>query len=333
MKVQHGRYAAAAIGAALVCCSWAAQGAAPASTTPIGAIAAADLGSAKEEARLALRDGNYAKAAKLTSQIAVAEPDSALNWYRLAISSMRSGDPATAMNALTSAEAADPRLTFASSPQRFEALRAEIRDSLPKALASKELDPAALDGTQSGSLDAVTRQLGELGGKIDRVNKSLGQMSDQQRAQAAASRVERAIWIVGFAAAALLASVLVVLGMDRAARLRRSNDLRDLSSMPLQQLIIASRDTTSILLQRLQTHEHQATEIYSVMQRVLPVLERESGRAVVRVGPLTQGKALADVAHSLGAKAPVLGRSNADVIHKQAVQAALAPPSPERLAA
>lgn len=284
-----------------------------------------------EAARAALRDGDYARVVQLTSEIAKTEPDAALNWYRMAIAASRSGDPARASEALARAERADPALRFASTPQRVEKLRADIRAALAQAsaaideaaaapaptpsVATQEVDPGA-----TASVAIVGQQIQgmqqALDKRLDDIAKELSAVSSNQAAAVRASNWERAAWIIGFLVAIVMCAALIALYMERAARARRQAELRSWAQLPLQQLVALTRDTNALLMQRLERHGHKDTDLFTQLLRSQPALERESGRSPVSIAALTGGKLLADVNHPLQGKAKVLGHSDPGELHR-----------------
>ena len=292
-----------------------------------------------EAARAALRSGHYDRVVQLTSEIAKTEPATALNWYRMAIAAHRASDPSLARDALARAERADPSLAFASTPQRVEKLRADIREAMstaPEATTTAVATPAPvvappgaadIDPIATAAAAVVGQQLQGMQQAIDRrldkISQDLSAVNTNQAAAVKAANWERAVWIVGVLLAILVGAGGFTLILDRAAKARRENDLRKLAELPLQQLIAATRDANALLLQRLERHGHRETDLYTQVARTQPSLERESGRSGVSVSKLTEGKALADVAHPMQAKSKVLGRSDAADVHREATRRAL----------
>lgn len=283
--------------------------------------------SPAEGARIALAEGDYARVLALTRQAAVTEPTLATNWYRMAIAAARMGEFPTAARALANAEAADPKRTFASSSARVDKLRADIQSGLSQAAsgapAAGELEPAGLKSTTAG-IDAIGKDVVDMRTKMDALSRQFAAVSQAQQSATSAADTERSIWIIGFAMMLLACTAGCAALVHRAAIARRESQMRTVSQMPLQDLITFNRDATAALLQRLQIHGQQQSEIYVTVQRMLPVLERESGRAAVKVPELTRGVALAGPDHDLKPAAPVLGRTSSTDIHQLAVATALA---------
>lgn len=123
--------------------------------------------------------------------------------------------------------------------------------------------------------------------------------------------------------AILIGAAGFTLILERAARIRRENDLRKLAELPLQQLITVARDANALLLQRLERHGHRETDLYTQLARAHPSLERESGRSRVSMTEWTDGKVLADVPHTMQQKSKVLGRSDPAELHREAARRAL----------
>jgi hypothetical protein len=315
-----------AAGVVLFACAMAAQAADPAMN---------------EAARAALRDGNYAKVVQLTAEIAKTEPDAALNWYRLAIAAARMGDPVRAGNALAQAERVDPSLRFASTPQRVEKLRAEIRAALAQGAAPADTAPAPVmvaagpspaasaspsaslqedDPSATAAVAVVGRQLQgmqeKLDQRLDKLAKDLSAVSVNQAAAAKASSWERAAWIVGFLMAIVASAAMIAVYLERSVRARREAQIRNLAQLPLLQLVATTRDANAILLQRLEQHGHKDTDLYAQLVRSQPALERESGKSRVAISPFTNDKLLVDTNRPLQPKAKVLGHSDPGELHR-----------------
>jgi hypothetical protein len=245
----------------------------------------------------------------------------------MAIAAARMGDFPAAARALANAEAADPKRTFASSSARVDKLRADIQAGLSRAASGApavgEMEQAALKSGTVG-IDAIGKDVGDMRTKMDALSRQFATASEAQQNAAAAADTERSIWIIGFVTICLACTGGCAALVHRAAIARRESQMRTVSQMPLQDLITFNRDAIAALLQRLQIHGQQQSEIYVTVQRMLPVLERESGRAAVKVPELTKGVALAGPDHDLKAAAPVLGRTSPTDIHQLAVASALA---------
>lgn len=291
-------------------------------------VASAQVVDRNEAARQALRDGQYARAVVLTQQIAASEPESAMNWYRLAIAAVRTGQASLASDALANATRLDPELKFASSRERVEKLHSEIRGLQAAAASASAAAPAVVDPDPAAVGTALGQQLGGLQQHLDKrfegVSSEIAAMRAKQEAAAQGSAAERTAWVVGFVVAVLVAAGMVALILDRAARARRENDLRDLAALPLPQLIAAARDTSSLLLERLQMHGHTQSDLYVQIGRAMPALEREAGRAQTRLSQVTSGQALAGVAHEMLPAAKILGRTSGEDVHSTVLHAQLA---------
>lgn len=302
-----------------------------------------------EAARVALRDRQYTQVVQITGEIARSEPNSALNWYRMAIAAFRTGNVQLAADALSRAERADPSLGFASSPQRVAKLRSDIQQLQPAAApgigmaagtaaADEEIDPGA-----TTAIAAVGQQLTKLQDTMERQLKALdskvGTVATRQEAAVRASNFERAAWVVGFLLVVLGAAFGIALIFERAARARRQSDLRNISKLPLQDVICVTRDIHALLMQRLQLHGHENSDLFVQMSRLVPALERESGRSRVSLSDLTRGEPLSDVAHPMQARAKVIGKSDPSEVHQAALSRALStagltrPSEPKRLVA
>ncbi|MEJ8837699.1 hypothetical protein [Ramlibacter sp. AN1133] len=292
-----------------------------------------------EAARLALRNAQYDRVVQLTTDIARTEPNAALNWYRMAIAAARTNDVARAADALARAERADPTLRFASTPQRVEKLRADIREGLQRpqpaagTVGAPPLPASPADGSDidPGAVAAVAAMAQQLQGlqesldrKLDGLTKGMSQVNANQVAAVHAANWERAAWICGVLMAVLACGGLLALLMERAAKARRQSDLRDLARLPLEELMVATRDAAAILGQRLERHGHKDTELYVQLGRLMQPLERETGRARVDVATMVDGVLLVDAPNPLAEASKVLGRSNPQDLHKQVAQRALA---------
>lgn len=304
------------------------------------AVAALDVSAAGEQSRLALRDGQYARVIELTQQIAQVDATLPLNWYRMAIAASRSQQYTLAHTAISRAEALDPLLRFATTPGHVERLKANIRAGLESDLLAKAQAPAlslvagslppgpagdAADPAATGQ--AVQTALTAVAGKLERLDESVkaatAAAAERDRRAADSAFYRLAPWVVGF----VLLGTAVLAGATVYYR-RSLQDLRQaradrLAAMPLDDLLRYSTDAASALQQRLKLHNHQDKDLFVQLSRVLPALERESGRSKVDVAKVAGTVPVADTTRELRPKDPVLGQVDPRKLHSSAAAAAL----------
>lgn len=285
-------------------------------------------------ASAALRGGRYETVLALTKRVAISEPASAINWYRMSIAATRLGDTDLGALALTNARLQDPSLSFASTPQRVEALQADIDRGVGAAPSVEQLSQDARElfrqemATAAVPVpapvpvpDAKLLQLvGSLGEKLDRVESGLG------AANKGAWHVAQP-WIVGFISfCVLLVGGFAVFISRRAKEIRESSEkmrLSDVASMPLAKMIAFNRDHTEMLRQRLKHHGRQDTALVQAIGQYLPAVELEAGRVDVSIEVSAPGVMMVDDVEALEAARPVLGLADAGQLHQAALSRAL----------
>jgi len=290
----------------------------------LGATAApSDLDA---QAREALRNGQFRHTIDLTSEITRTDPLSTLNWYRLAIAADKERDFALAARALYTAERLDPSLSFASSPERVQALKSSIA-------AGGGVFVAPAPGKATGADEAAPTRAPERAEAFAPENKVLAAIAALEREVRARPQPDASVglgvfgmessWVVGFIALALCVLTALLVALQRAAarliRLRKVN----VATMPLDDLIVHCRDELALLQQRLDYHGHQDTEIAAMLGRLQPAFARECGKSRIALEPLKDDRPLADVKAQLPARVPALGNLSAAQVHKDAVQQAL----------
>ena len=310
-----------------------------------------------DQARELLREGKYGQVVAITRQLSLADPSHALNWYRMAIAASRTGEFELASEAIARAQALEPRLTFASTPGHVERLKATIQRGLvgggpaaavgPTAPAAAGAAPAiatvppstAAPGAQQPVFDpqdpldpaatvaAVQATMREVSRKLETLDASVrANARTVEQAQAAwASNTLRDVgpWLVGFLLLVLSGLAwLVVRLRHNLTELRRARADK-LATMPLDDIMRYTLDATSTLSERLKLHNHADKDIYVQLQRVLPALERECGRARTDVQAATRGIAVLDTTADLRPKDPLLGHADPRSLHSMAASAAL----------
>lgn len=288
--------------------------------TAAGLGAAPAVSELDAQAREALRSGQYRQAIALTREITRVEPLSTLNWYRLAIAAERERDYALAARALHTAERLDPSLSFASSPERVQSLRAAITAGGGSYAAP---EPAKAIGADEAPLSPAPAA-SSVPGAVEPVPVALAAQAPS--AVPAVAPVGEPAWhgtFVAYSLVVLASLVALVAALRRAARqLIRARKV-DVATMPLDDLLVHCRDQLALLQQRLDYHGHQDTEIATVLGRLQPAFARECGRSRLSLENFKDDRPLADVKEPLPARIPVLGSSSAEQVHKDAVMQAL----------
>ena len=294
------------------------------------AVGTADLDA---QARDALKNAQYRQAISLTREITRVDPQSTLNWYRMAIAAEKERDYALAARALQTAERLDPSLSFASSPERVALLKANIT-------AGGGIIPAQVlaraDGAEDDALQANPAK--PAGG-----NPQNAPVADKGAGGAPAAPAPEGVAAAGLALPAavapaepgwtaalvgyslLLVGVLValLLAIKKAASSLARRRTVNVATMPLDDFIVHCRDELALLQQRLEYHGHQDTEIAVVLQRLQPAFARECGRSRISLEHFKDDRPLADVKQQLPTRIPVLGPTSAAQVHMDAVQQAL----------
>lgn len=192
--------------------------------------------------------------------------------------------------------------------------------------SSGAVAPEAVPDANVVALEGLSRRVEAVGARMDAMSRQIavGARDSSAKAAAASASQERAVWIVSFLLLCLATGAFLAFLVARSVRRRAEANLTDLATLPLHKLIMLTRDTNAALLQRLQLHGHQNTDVFMTVQRSLPALERESGRSIVRVKDYSKDVALVDDTRELTPKSVVLGRGDARTIHQHALEGALA---------
>lgn len=284
-----------------------------------------------EQARDALRTQNFPLAVQLTKQILKDDPSSALNWYRLSLSSLRLSDVAMADHAIRKAKLLDPTLSFASSPEKVLKLEQSIASNLRAERSLTEIVPGPLGQADNAAAivqvaqspavdDALRQELAEMSKSLAQTNQMVNELHKGTKDSLQLTGAWYIVFIVGMLLIGVLAGYLLDLAKGWMGSKRKSKDNSRQSSLPLQSMIEGLRDDTARLIQRLEIHGHSSSELYTVVTRMLPALERESGRSKVDVRAQTSGLVMKDLNRKLQAKSPVLGDAPAKDIHKMVAQ-------------
>lgn len=289
-----------------------------------------------QQARDALLAKNYPLASDLATQIIRERPESAINWYRLAIASTRMSNKEVAEEALKKAKAIDPTLYFASSPQRVELLERSIQtiglsrnEAMPPpgplpaggvGLTSPVplmMPPPSLISDDVIQQEVLHQEMIEIGKSLLKVNESIVNLNKSS----ASEKMTKKKWILyGIGAIALgfigfLGGYFIEIIGARARKRLAAKDDRQSSRRPLQEIVETLRDDAARLVQRLEMHGHSKTELYAITARLLPALEREVGRSRVNVPLATKGELLQDMAKRPEQRIADLGNSSPGEAH------------------
>jgi hypothetical protein len=288
------------------------------------AVSMSAMGDNGNAAREALRSGQYETVLRMTQQTAIAEPASAINWYRMAIAATRLGDKSLGALALSNARLHDPTLSFATSPARVTALQAEIdsgatADLLPPVILSDAREMFGVEPVptiaQSSAPQPPDTILIE---RMDAINSKRDQIGERAvTAQKQADWWQAAqAWVVGFFILCFSLGALIAVILDRQVKKMRQVRSQDIARMSLADMIVFNRDHTAMLRDRLYSHGHKETALMQSISRYLPVVELESGRANVKLQELTRGCILVDDASPLEPPRPVLGQIEPQKVHQ-----------------
>lgn len=274
----------------------------------MAAMASAANLTADDMAREALKNQDFVHASQYAKQAIAEDGRSALNWYRLSLASFRLGDRRAAADAIRQAKTIDPTLSFASTPSRVEKLEqsiAQMGGILPPDLST---DAAAGD-------DAIRQELAVMSKAITQASKEVADLRQETSKTAAKNTVEP-LHLAMYLALMLASGLMLGFVGDKVIIAYRNWKQKDRSARPLKEVVEELRDDTARLVQRLEIHGHQNTELHSVASKLLPALEREAGRTAVNVRKQTTGVALEDIAVPLQERAPVLGTTSPRDLHK-----------------
>lgn len=309
--------------------------------------------SPQDLARQALKAGEYQKVLDLTPAIVAAEPASAVAWYRQAIAAERLGRFDLAAKSLSAARDIDPKMRYASSPERVEQLHQQIERGIrssqpspdveaPSYPPEKELKASAAQppaGPASlAQAPAPPSAIGESATHPSPVNSV--EPVAPMAASAAVAAVESppvapehpietpnssnpsglAAWVIGFFIFAVGSLLMAAQAFRRAFHRLSLERERCRSSMSLSELILDCRDAVAILDVRLLSEGHSDSELKQVSERLLPVLEREAGRAQPKAPALAPP---AGEVIDLTPRPPVLGRSDPASLHGRIARAAI----------
>lgn len=282
-------------------------------------------------ARDALREGRFEAVLSVTKRVAIQEPGSAINWYRMAIAATRTGDFALGALALSNAKLHDSSLSFASSPARVATLEAEI------SAAASDLSLASEEQSRVELLR--TLKIDEPPTRIDPVPETAPVRTVQMDPPIQAAAPEVTFPLVSILAIALLiatsALLMVVARMVRehgrqfaAAEIARREEAmliaRNVAQLPLSRLIAFSRHHTILLRQRLIDHDRGGSALFQALGHYLPVLEAEAVRADVieDIRSILDGSALSDDMIAMEDARPVLGVDSAQSVHTSVLRRA-----------
>lgn len=290
-----------------------------------------------EDAAVALKERRYERVIVITKRVAITNPGSASNWYRMAIASARLGDYGVADAALKEARKNDPSLKFASTPERVSKLQSDINSGLNASTAAlptpapvpaeadDQIDPSATRATAAES--AVTLAMEKMETHLTAVEKLVGAMTaGQQATQSSGSQVQTtiAIYATGFAVVSLSFGLLLAYALRKQTGKLQQAKIRDVVTMPLDELITFNRDNSFVLMERLVLHGHKETALYQSLVRSLISLEQESGKSRIDVKSIVHRVALPDTEKSLEPKPMILGKDDSKNLHQSAASAALA---------
>jgi hypothetical protein len=164
---------------------------------------------------------------------------------------------------------------------------------------------------------AIVQALANVSGRLERMERASTQAS------AAPIWQQPSAPLVGFSLLFLGGLAAVAFWLYAGARSRLQAARATTAAMPLTQLIQQNRDGVGMLLQRLHLHGHADTDLYVHLNRILPALERESGRVQINLAELTKGRTLADTGGKLTPRPMVLGQTDARAVHQAATRVAL----------
>lgn len=307
--------------------------------------------SRDEDAAVALKERRYDRVIVITKRVALTNPGSASNWYRMAIASARLGDYDVASTALKEAQKIDPSLKFASTPERVSKLQSDINAGLntsmpipapaPVAIAiapkptplvqptpvesDDQIDPSATRATAAES--AVTAAMEKMETHLTTLEKMVAVLTaGQQSAPSSGSQVQTtiAIYATGFAVVSLSFGLLLAYALRKQTTKLQQAKVRDVVTMPLDELITFNRDNSFVLMERLVLHGHKETALYQSLVRSLISLEQESGKSRIDVKSIVNRVALPDTEKTLDPKPMVLGKDDSKHLHQSAASAALA---------
>lgn len=307
--------AAGGVALALCCNAWAAPAAAP-------------LASYSHQASTALAAKDYKATLELSLRaMSEGEPSPQRSWYRMAIAHAHLGQFAQADGALSAAEKLDPKLSFATSPQRVQTLRDLIRagragppadvqeltpDDADLAGPAVEVRPAATTPAAAASAPAPaeTPAYGVAPGAAAAASAPVATAATPVGATApaptAAVRVKLPTWVylLLFAVLVLAGAACLVMILEKVEQVIQRRRARDLVRMPLPQLLLRLRDEVALTVRRLDGHNETDSAVRLALGKALPLLEMEAGRAAAPQVPLKT--VLRGLPHRMKSAAPVL---------------------------
>ena len=303
-------------------------------------------------ASLALRERKYDQVVSITNNIAKKNPLSSSNWYLMAIASNRLGDFEMASKALEKAKSIDPKMGFASTPERVKNLEKSIADGL---LTKKAIDQAVIPVVQPASIQdpkssAELKPLGEkieasiqafelaeskaeeIEAKINVIENKILEIEEERKLKTKELSYDLiksdqqktiSILILSILSFVFFTSLLLAVYIKKYHLKIKQSKLISVSTMPLDKLINHNRDNAEILLERLDMHGHKETALYQSTLKSLVSLQIESGKSRIEVKKILRGVAVSDTEKDLDGKPMIIGKDEPKNIHNTALKMAM----------
>jgi len=242
--------------------------------------------------RNAFAERDYARVVVLANEYLKERPNSAINWYRMAIAYSRLGDGKSARFSLDQALRLDPSKSFASSEERVTTLEEQIRQQLAgKTGMVTDVDPAAFE--MKALLQKNAEAMQTLENKIEQLTTQVSTQASTDRAEtrkaiemAGDTRVHRkdATLILGLGAlGALLLGFIVPFVFHWLRDMVLDRRRERLGQLSADELLVRVRDDMTRLKDRLIQDRAGKTPLCQIVDKVLPLIEREAGRSRIVV--------------------------------------------------